>query len=51
MTARAMVRVVALHRIAHSAIAMRSSRHVIYPVFPSNSDAPAIAEWLRGRPQ
>ena len=28
---------------------LRGSRieHVIYPVFPSNSDAPAIVEWLK----
>jgi peroxiredoxin (alkyl hydroperoxide reductase subunit C) len=23
--------------------------HVIYPVFPSNADAPAVLTWLRGR--
>lgn len=32
---------------------LRGSRieHVIYPVFPSNSDAPAIVEWLSGKPR
>jgi len=23
--------------------------HVIYPVFPSTADAPAVAAWLRAR--
>ncbi len=32
---------------------VRGSRieHVIYPVFPSNSDAPAVVEWLKGHTQ
>lgn len=27
----------------------KTIEHVVYPVFPSNSDAPAVVSWLRNR--
>jgi peroxiredoxin len=37
--------------IKRLSLVIRDARivHVVYPVFPSNADAPAIVAWLRGR--